>query len=136
VIANADMEAVGFSAEPAATPRNQGRDDGFGNYFHVLGVQAAAGARLSEDEDQVPVAIAVVVLGPDFWKREFASDPSVLGRTIRLNGTAFTVIGVALETFPGLLIFGRPDFYMPLAMARVFSTNRQKNFSRTATIAS
>jgi hypothetical protein len=69
-----------------------------------------------------------VVLGPDFWKHEFASDPTVLGRTIRLNGTAFTVIGVAPETFSGLGIFGHPDFYMPLAMARVFSTDRQKNF--------
>src|SRR5713226_6203789 len=48
--------------------------------------------------------------------------------TIRLNGTEFTVIGLAPETFPGMMIFGHPDFYMPLAMARVFSTNRQKNF--------
>jgi predicted permease len=68
------------------------------------------------------------VLGPDFWKHEFASDPAVQGRTIRLNGADFTVIGVVPETFPGLGIFGHPDFYMPLAMARVFSTDRQKNF--------
>jgi hypothetical protein len=81
-----------------------------------------------EDEDQVPGRHAVVVLGPDFWKHEFASDPSVVGRTVHLNGTNFTVIGVAPETFPGLLILGHPDFYMPLSMARVFSTNRQKNF--------
>ena len=128
VIANADMEAVGFSAEPAATPGIKGGMMVSGNYFHVLGVQPRLGRGFREDEDQVPGRDAVVVLGPDFWKREFASDPSVLGRTIRLNGTAFTVIGVAPETFPGLLIFGRPDFYMPLAMARVFSTNRQKNF--------
>src|SRR6267143_1043313 len=128
VIANADMEAVGFSAEPAATPRIKGGMMVSGNYFHVLGVEPRLGRGFQEDEDQVPGRNAVVVLGPDFWKREFASDPSVLGRTIRLNGTEFTVIGVAPETFPGLLIFGHPDFYMPLAMARVFSTNRQKNF--------
>jgi putative ABC transport system permease protein len=128
VIANADMEAVGFSAEPAATPRIKGGMMVSGNYFHVLGVEPRLGRGFREDEDQVPGRDAVVVLGPDFWKREFASDPSVLGRTIRLNGTEFTVIGVAPETFPGLLIFGHPDFYMPLAMARVFSTNRQKNF--------
>jgi len=76
----------------------------------------------------VPGRNSVVVLGPDFWKHEFASDPGVLGRTIRLNGTEFTVIGVAPETFPGMQIFEHPDFYMPLAMARVFSTNPQKNF--------
>jgi predicted permease len=128
VIANASMEAVGFSAEPGATPRVRGGMMVSGNYFHVLGVEPRLGRGFREDEDQVPGRDAVVVLGPDFWKHEFASEPSVLGRTIRLNGTEFTVIGVAPETFPGMLIFGHPDFYMPLAMARVFSTNRQKNF--------
>jgi len=128
VIANANMEAVGFSAEPGATPRIRGGMMVSGNYFQVLGVEPRLGRGFREDEDQVPGRDAVVVLGPDFWKHEFASDPSVLGRTIRLNGTDFTVIGIATETFPGMLIFGHPDFYMPLAMARVFSINLQKNF--------
>jgi predicted permease len=128
VIASAAMEAVGFSAEPAATPRIKGGMMVSGNYFHLLGVEPRLGRGFREDEDQVPGRDAVVVLGPDFWKHEFASDPSVLGRTVRLNGTEFTVIGVAPESFPGMLIFGHPDFYMPLAMARVFSTNHQKNF--------
>src|ERR1700730_125317 len=128
VIANADMEAVGFSAEPSATPRIKGGMLVSGNYFHVLGVEPRLGRGFREDEDQVPGRNAVVVLGPDLWKHEFASDPGVLGRTIRLNGTDFTVIGVAPETFPGMLVFGHPDFYMPLVMAQVFSTNLQKNF--------
>jgi predicted permease len=128
VIANAAMEAVGFSAEPAATPRIKGGMMVSGNYFQVLGVEPRLGRGFREDEDQVPGRDAVVVLGPDFWKHEFASDPGVLGRTIRLNGSEFTVIGVAPESFPGMLIFGHPDFYMPLAMAPVFSTDRQKNF--------
>src|SRR5580658_4268802 len=128
VIANADMEAVGFSAEPGATPRVRGGMMVSGNYFHVLGVEPRLGRGFREDEDQVPGRNPVVILGPDFWKHEFAGDPAVLGRHIRLNGTEFTVIGVAPETFPGMLIFGHPDFYMPLAMAPVFSTNLQKSF--------
>jgi len=128
VIANADMEAVGFSAEPGATPRVRGGMMVSGNYFHVLGVEPRLGRGFREDEDQVPGRDAVVVLGPAFWKHEFAGDPAVLGRTVRLNGTEFTVIGVAPDSFPGMMIFGSPDFYMPLAMARVFSTNLQKNF--------
>jgi macrolide transport system ATP-binding/permease protein len=128
VIANAAMEAVGFSAERATLPRVKGGMMVSGNYFRVLGVEPQLGRGFREDEDQVPGRDAVVVLGPDFWKHEFASDPSVVGRTVHLNGTNFTVIGVAPGTFPGLLIFGHPDFYMPLSMARVFSTNRQKNF--------
>src|ERR1035438_785630 len=128
VIANADMEAVGFSAEPGATPQVRGGMMVSANYYRVRGVEPRLGRGFREDEDLVPGRDAVVVLGPDFWKHEFASDPSVLGRTVRLNGTEFTVIGVAPESFPGMQIFGHPDFYMPLGMARVFSTNRQKNF--------
>jgi macrolide transport system ATP-binding/permease protein len=128
VVANADMQAVGFSAEPGATPRIKGGMMVSANYFHALGVEPRLGRGFREDEDQVPGRDAVVVLGPDFWKHEFSSDPSVLGRTIRLNGAKFTVIGVAPDTFPGMLTFGHPDFYMPLAMAPVFSTNIQKNF--------
>jgi len=128
VIANSDIRAVGFSAEPGATPRVKGGMMVSGNYFHVLGVEPQLGRGFREDEDQVPGRDAVVVLGPDFWKHQFASDPAVVGRTIRLNGTGFTVIGVAPETFPGMQIWWHPDFYMPLAMAGMFSTNPQKNF--------
>jgi macrolide transport system ATP-binding/permease protein len=128
VVANADMEAVGFSAEAGATPRIKGGMMVSGNYFHVLGVEPRLGRGFREDEDQVPGRNPVVVLGPDFWRHEFDSDQSVLGKTVLLNGTKFTVIGVAPDSFPGMLTFGHPDFYMPLAMARVFSTNIQKNF--------
>jgi len=128
VVANADMEAVGFSAEPGTTPRIKGGMMVSGNYFHVLGVEPRLGHGFRQDEDQVPGRNPVVVLGPDFWRHEFASDPSVLGKTILLNGTKFTVIGVAPDSFPGMLTFGHPDFYMPLAMAHVFSTNIQKDF--------
>jgi predicted permease len=128
VVANALVGAVGFSSDPGATPRVRGGMMVSGNYFRVLGVEPQLGRGFRKDEDEVPGRDAVVVLGPDFWLREFAGDPSVVGRIVRLNGTDFTVIGVAPETFPGMQIFLRPDFYMPLAMARVFSTNPQKNF--------
>jgi len=127
-IAYADMEAVGFSSEPAATPRIKGGMLVSGNYFRVLGVEPHLGRGFRDTEDQVPGRDPVVVLGADFWKHEFTGDPSVVGRKIRLNGAEFTVIGVAPESFPGLLTFGHPDFYAPLAMARVFTTNLEKNF--------
>lgn len=128
VIANAPIEAVGFAPDPAATPRVRGGMLVSGNYFRVLGVEPNLGRGFRDDEDQVPGRDAVVVLGPDFWRHEFAGDPDVLGRTVRLNGKNFTVIGVAPDTFPGMMIFYHPDVYMPLAMAAVFSTNPQKNF--------
>src|SRR5262249_13212631 len=128
VIANSDLQAVGFSATPAATPRVKGGLLVSANYFRVLGVEPRLGRAFRAEEDQIPGRDAVAVLGPDCWKNEFGSDPNVLGKTIRLNGTEFTVIGVAPESFPGLSLWGRPDFYMPLAMASMFSTDRQKDF--------
>jgi predicted permease len=128
VIAYADMQAVGFSAEPSATPRVKGGMMVSGNFFHVLGVEPGLGRGFRDDEDQVPGRDAVVVLGADFWRHEFAGDPGIVSKTVRLNGAPFTVIGVAPDSFPGLLTFGHPDFYMPLAMARTFSTNIEKNF--------
>src|SRR5580692_8728136 len=128
VIAYADMQAVGFSAEPGVTPRVKGGMMVSGNFFQALGVEPRLGRGFRADEDRVPGRDAVVVLGPDFWSHEFAGDAGVVGKTIRLNGRAFTVVGVAPDSFPGLLTFGHPDFYMPLAMAPVFSTNLGKNF--------
>jgi predicted permease len=128
VVASAALTPVGFSAQPGASARVRAGMMVSGNYFRVLGVEPTLGRGFRDAEDDAPGHDAVVVLGSDFWKREFASDPSVVGRTVRLNGTDFTVIGVALETFPGMFIFARPDFFMPLSMARTFSTDSKKSF--------
>ncbi|MGH9884638.1 MAG: ABC transporter permease, partial [bacterium] len=128
VIAGGNATAVGFSADPLAAPRIKAAAIVSGNYFRVLGVEPQLGRGFRDDEDQVPGRDAVVVLGPEFWKHELAGDLSVLGRTIRLNGTDFTVIGIAPESFTGMQIFTHPDLYVPLAMARVFSTDPQKDF--------
>ncbi len=128
VIASAPMQPVGFSAEAGVTPRVRGGMLVSGNYFRVLGVEPDLGRGFQDDEDRVPGRDAVMVLGPDFWKNEFASDPHVIGRTVRLNGNPFTVIGVAPKTFTGLSIFGGPDFYVPLAMQPMLSPNPQERF--------
>ncbi len=128
VVANAAVEAVGFRANPGDTPVARAGLLVSGNYFRVLGVEPTIGRGFRDDEDSVPGRDAVVVLGPDFWKREFAGDPSVVGRIVRLNGLDFTVIGVAPESFPGMFIFVRPDLYIPFSMARKFSTNPTKSF--------
>ena len=108
-----------------------------GNYFRVLGVEPQLGRGFRDDEDQAPGRDAVVVLGPDFWKHEFAGDPSVVGRIVRLNGTDFTVIGVAPETFPGMQIFARSRLlHAARDGAGVFDRSRRRISSRTATIAS
>jgi hypothetical protein len=84
----------------------------------VLGVQPQLGRVFQLQDDDAPGRDAVAVLAPDFWRRELSADPAIVGRTIRLNGTEFTVIGVAQDSFTGLLTYNRADFYVPLAMTR------------------
>ena len=87
-----------------------------GNLFTVMGVEPQLGRGFRPEEDQVPGRDTVVILGHEFWERQFGADPSVLGRTVRLNGIDFTVVGVAPPGFMGLDHFARFDFYTPLMM--------------------
>lgn len=128
VLANTTPRAVGFAPAPGAKAQVRTGMLVSGNYFRVLGVEPSIGRGFHDDEDAVPGRDAVVVLGPDFWQRELGGDPGVVGRIVRLNGKDFTVVGVAPETFPGLLIFTRPDLYVPLAMAPLFSADTGKDF--------
>jgi predicted permease len=128
VVAHTGLMAVGYSPGSVEVPRIRGALLVSGNYFRALDVEPRLGRGFRDDEDRVPGRDAVVVLSPDFWKSEFASDPSIVGRTVRLNGREFTVIGVAPDGFTSLFIFDRPDFYVPLAMAGSFTTKPQKNF--------
>ena len=128
VIANTTVFGVGFTADPKATARVRAGVLVSGNYFRVLGVEPAIGRSFRDDEDRVPGRDAVVVLGRDFWKREFGSDRSAVGRVVRVNGADFTIIGVAPESFPGMFIFTQPELYFPLAMAKDFSTIPGKSF--------
>ena len=67
-------------------------------FFKTLGVNAAMGRYITADDDQ-PGHSRVVVLGNGAWKRLFASDPAIVGKTITLDGTNYDVIGVMPESF-------------------------------------
>jgi len=85
-----------------------------GDYFPLLGVKAAMG-RLIEPEDlEKRGGEPVVVLGYGFWQRGFGSDPSVLGKVIRVNGHSFTVMGVADKRFIGTVPGAPVDAWLPL----------------------
>jgi predicted permease len=89
-----------------------------GNYFDVLGVEAALGRTFLDEEDRVPGRHPVVVLSHAFWTARFGSNPSIVGETIRLNGQRYTVVGVAPQGFTGLFIFGfSPALWVPVMMA-------------------
>ena len=90
-----------------------------GNFFPVLGVRAALGRALTPDDDQRSVGRPVIVLSHRGWNKLFASDPMVIGRTVRINGLPYEIVGVTPEGFRGLGI-GPPDYWAPLALAGQF----------------
>ena len=87
-----------------------------GNYFDVLGVGAAAGRTLGPDDDRTPGSHPVVVLSYAFWQRRFAGAPDVVGRSVTVNGTPFTVVGVAKRGFFGTKPGFGPDIWASLMM--------------------
>jgi predicted permease len=108
---------VGFAADPAAVPKLKLGMLASGNLFTLMGVEPTVGRGFRPEEDQVPGRDAVIVLGRTLWQSEFASDPGVVGRIVRVDGTPFTVIGVAPAEFSGLDQFVRSDFFVPLMMS-------------------
>jgi predicted permease len=87
------------------------------NYFSLLGVQAAAGRVFFPGENSVPGTNAVAVLSHRFWVGRFLSDPSILGKTLLVNGVSLTLIGVGPESFGGTGAPATvPDLWIPLAM--------------------
>src|SRR5262249_26627735 len=87
-----------------------------GNFFSVLGVAPALGRAFADDDDRTDGPKAVAVIGHGFWHRRFAQDPAVVGRTITVNDTPLTIVGVAPPGFFGFEIGAAPDLWVPLQM--------------------
>src|SRR6266568_5189518 len=86
-----------------------------GNYFSVLGVRPLLG-RLLTSADDTAGATPAAVISYRFWSKQFSQDASVLGKTVDVNGTAFTIIGVTPPGFFGeTLQTDPPDMWLPLA---------------------
>ncbi|MGE0816531.1 MAG: ABC transporter permease [Vicinamibacterales bacterium] len=86
------------------------------NHFALLGVGPALG-RVLQPADDAPGAERVVVLSDRMWRREYGSDPSVVGRTIMLRGLPYTIVGVAPPSFTGVVPLLTPEFWLPIAHA-------------------
>lgn len=86
------------------------------NFFTVLGVSPILGRTFDADADQAAGAYPVAVLSSATWQRLFSADRQILGRTVRLNGHVFTIIGVAPKDFTGLLRGASPSLFVPVSM--------------------
>jgi len=86
-----------------------------GNYFDLLQLPLTLGRGFEPRDDIAGAPVRIVVIGFGVWRRQFASSPDAIGRTVTLNGKTFTIVGVAPERtvrrFAGL----PPQYWLPLA---------------------
>jgi predicted permease len=116
-------DLIAFDADPASISWNRAGQGELvqgqfvsGNFFSALGVRPALGRSFVPEEDKVPGTHPVVVLSHRFWQQRFGGDRGVLGKELTLNGTVFTVAGVAPAGFSGMIVGLSPDFWMPIMM--------------------
>ncbi|HEY2857025.1 MAG TPA: ABC transporter permease [Terracidiphilus sp.] len=86
-----------------------------GNYFDVLGVRPAMGRALEASDETAEGANPVVELSFDFWKNHLGEAP-VVGRTLLIDGTQFTVVGVTAPGFHSVVWGRTPAIYVPVTM--------------------
>lgn len=85
------------------------------NYFHVLGVQPVAG-RTFGVEQRAPGGEPVAIISHALWQRRFGGDPTIVGKSLRLNAREFTIIGVAPQRFAGAFRGLVADAWVPAAI--------------------
>ena len=85
-----------------------------GNYFDVLGLKPSVGRLFHSADERGPNSAPYVVLAWAYWHSRFHEDPGVVGRTVQVDRQPFTIIGVAPKGFGGTLLFGSPQFFMPI----------------------
>ena len=90
------------------------------NMLDVLGVQPALGRGFRAEED-TPGGPRVAILGDKLWRRRYAADPGILGRSITLSGDSYTVIGVMPPDFKHP---ERAEIWTPVALSQEHAASR------------
>lgn len=98
-----------------------------GNFFQVLGVQPVLGRLFTPEEARSGALVggssaeSVAVLSNAYWRRQFHSDPSIVGKAIELSGTPVTVVGVLPESFDYGAVFSpgtKADLFLPVSLEK------------------
>ncbi len=93
-----------------------------GDFFQTMGIKPHIG-RLIQSSDDRPEAPPVAVLNYQYWQRAFGASESVLGKVVRLNNVAFTIVGVAEPKFVALTFGNVSDLWLPVNMAPAVNRN-------------
>ncbi|HTS47614.1 MAG TPA: ABC transporter permease [Bryobacteraceae bacterium] len=91
-------------------------DEATGNYFELLGVHAFLGRTFTQEDDQRSSPHAVIVLSYAAWQDRFGGDPNIVGKSAKLNGLDYNIIGVAPKGFFGTEILLSPEFWVPMSL--------------------
>lgn len=93
-----------------------------GDFFRTMGLKPAIG-RLLDTTDDTSAAAPVAVLNYGYWQSAFGGSRDIVGRTIELNGVAFTIAGVAEQRFTGITPGSDYDVWLPLSDGERISTS-------------
>ena len=94
-----------------------------GTYFPVLGVRAAVGRLITDQDDKLRGDGYVAVLSYNYWRNRFGADPGVIGRSITINNHTFTIIGVSQAGFDGLDIGAVASVRVPIMLKAQMTPN-------------
>jgi predicted permease len=108
-----NMAMVGLSE--GDTTRRVFADIVSANYFTTFGVPLFQGRSFTPAEERPASAIPVAIVSYSYWKKTGA-DPQELGKTLRINGRIYTVVGIAAEGFTGTTALISPEVYLPLGV--------------------
>jgi predicted permease len=89
-----------------------------GTFFQTLGVNAAIGRILTDADDIHPGAHPIAVANYAWWERRLGKAPSVLGTTVTIGKTTYSIVGVTPPQFFGAIVGQSPDLWIPLSMER------------------
>jgi predicted permease len=94
-----------------------------GNYFQVLGIRAGRGRTLLPSDEVAPGRHPFVVINDGFWKRDFGTDPDILGKTLEVNNYQLTIVGVTDPTFHGTIGGYDVELFIPVMMTPQLGIN-------------
>jgi putative ABC transport system permease protein len=104
---------------PDAEPEPVNAEVVSSSYWPVVGLRPVLGRAFAPEIDEGSGAHAEVIVGHDLWRRRFGGDPSLVGKTVGINGVTLTVIGIAPAGFAGLS--GHAQAWIPATMAPLVS---------------
>ena len=110
-----------YLGEPNGEPEHPTARFVSGTYFSVLGVPAFLGRTFEDSDDHDGQAPPIAVISHAFWTRKLASDPSAVGRVIRVQGQQLTIVGVTPPGFRGEIVGSSTDVWLPLTIQPVLN---------------